>query len=123
MGWEHSHLHLFQAGETRYGEPDPEYDDEMKDERRVKLQTIAREKGASFIYEYDFGDGWRHRVTVEDIWPRTENSLVPRCLDGKRACPPEDCGGNRWLPASHRGTARSVPPGTPSIANVGWPTF
>lgn len=93
MGWEHSHLHLFQVGETRYGEPDPEYDDEMKDERRVKLHTIARQKGASFIYEYDFGDGWRHQVTVEDIWLRTENALVPRCLDGKRACPPEDCGG------------------------------
>lgn len=54
----------------------------MKDERRVRLQTIVREKGANFIYEYDFGDGWRYRVTVEDIWPRTENSLVPRYLMG-----------------------------------------
>jgi hypothetical protein len=24
MGWEHSHLHQFLVGETRYGEPDPE---------------------------------------------------------------------------------------------------
>jgi Plasmid pRiA4b ORF-3-like protein len=92
MGWEHTHLHQFIVDGTRYGEPDPEYD-EMKDERRVKLHAIAREKGASFVYEYDFGDGWQHRVTVEDIWTRTENDLVPRCLDGKRACPPEDCGG------------------------------
>ncbi len=93
MGWEHSHLHQFIVGETRYGEPDPDYDDEMKDERRVTLHTIAREKGASFVYEYDFGDGWRHRISVEDTWLRTEYDVVPRCLDGKCACPPEDCGG------------------------------
>jgi hypothetical protein len=93
MGWEHSHLHQFIVEKTRYGEPDTEYDNEMKDERHVRLHSIALEKGASFVYEYDFGDGWQHRVTVEDIWLRTEDMLVPRCLDGKRACPPEDCGG------------------------------
>lgn len=93
MGWEHSHLHQFIVEGTRYGEPDPEYDDDMKSDRRVKLRDIAREKEASFVYEYDFGDSWQHRVTVEDIWPRTDMTLVPRCLDGKRACPPEDCGG------------------------------
>ena len=35
MGWEHSHLHQFLVGETRYGEPDPEYDDDMQSDRRV----------------------------------------------------------------------------------------
>src|SRR5947209_9569144 len=59
MGWENSHLHQFVVGTTRYGEPDPEYEPPMKDERRARLRTIAREEGASFIYEYDFGDGWR----------------------------------------------------------------
>jgi hypothetical protein len=95
MGWEHSHLHQYIVGEVHYGEPDPEFDDDLKmqDDRRFKLRDIAREKEASFVYEYDFGDGWLHRVTVVDIWPRTENSLVPRCWDGSRACPPEDCGG------------------------------
>jgi hypothetical protein len=95
MGWEHSHLHQYIVGETHYGEPDPEFDEyvKMQDDRRFKLRDIAREKEASFVYEYDFGDGWQHRVTVVDIWPRTENSLVPRCWDGSRACPPEDCGG------------------------------
>ena len=29
MGWEHSHLYQFLAGSARYGEPDPEYDDDM----------------------------------------------------------------------------------------------
>src|ERR1700736_4295567 len=93
MGWENSHLHQFIVGKTYYGEPDPEYGDRMKDERRVRLQAIAREKGASFIYEYDFGDGWRHVIKVEDFQPLNEYMIVPRCLDGARACPPKDCGG------------------------------
>jgi hypothetical protein len=93
MGWEHSHLYQFLVGTMRYGEPDPEYDDDMQSDKRVHLRDIAREKGASFHYEYDFGDGWQHAITVEDIWPRTEHHIVPRCLDGKRACPHEDCGG------------------------------
>ena len=93
MGWENSHLHQFIVGTTRYGEPDPEYGPSMKDERRARLRTIAREIGTKFIYEYDFGDGWRHVITVENIQPMTDYIVVPRCLDGARACPPEDCGG------------------------------
>jgi pRiA4b ORF-3-like protein len=93
MGWEHSHLHQFLVGETRYGEPDPDYDDDMQSDQRVRLRDIAREKGASFRYEYDFGDGWMHLITVEDMWPRTEMHLVPHCIEDARACQPEDCGG------------------------------
>lgn len=95
MGWEHSHLHQFIRDQAHYGEPNPEFDDEMpmKDDRRFKLCDIVHAKGDSFVYEYDFGDSWHHQVTLEKIWPRTENSLAPRCWDGKRACPPEDCGG------------------------------
>jgi Plasmid pRiA4b ORF-3-like protein len=93
MGWENYHLHQFIVGSTRYGEPDPEYGDEMKDDRRVRLRKIAREEGASFVYEYDFGDSWQHVITVEHIWPLTQDMIVPHCLDGARACPPEDSGG------------------------------
>jgi Plasmid pRiA4b ORF-3-like protein len=93
MGWEHSHLYQFIVGTTRYGEPDPEFEDSMQSDRRVRLRDIAAAKGASLLYEYDFGDGWRHLITVEDLWPRTEYDIVPRCLDGARACPPEDAGG------------------------------
>ena len=93
MGWEHSHLYQYIVGTTRYGEPDPDDDDDMQSDQRIRLRDIAQEKGASFLYEYDFGDGWRHVITVEDLWPRTQESLVPRCLNGGRACPPEDSGG------------------------------
>src|SRR6266496_2302690 len=92
LGWEHSHLHQFLVGSARYGELDPEYDDDMRSDRRVRLRDIAGEKEANFVYEYDFGDSWRHLITVEDLWPRTEHDIVPRCLDGGRASPPENTG-------------------------------
>ena len=93
MEWEHSHLYQFIIDKIRYGETDPEFDDGMQSDRRIRLRDIAKEKGASFLYEYDFGDGWRHVITIEDLWPRTDYDIVPRCLDGDRACPPEDAGG------------------------------
>src|SRR5579875_1756301 len=91
--WQQENYFFFPVKSLHKGEPDSEYDDEMKDERCVRRQTIAREKGASFSYAYECGNGWRQRVTGEDSRPRIENALVPRCLDGKRACPEEECGG------------------------------
>ncbi len=99
MGWHFSHLHQFIVGDyyqgIHYGEPDPEDEDEMpmQDHRRALLRKIAPRKGSTFLYEYDFGDSWKHAVTVEQIEPRTPDSIVPWCMEGARACPPEDCGG------------------------------
>src|SRR5258708_34864840 len=42
MGWEHSHLHQFLVGETRYGEPYPEYDDNMQSDRRSSPREPTR---------------------------------------------------------------------------------
>jgi hypothetical protein len=98
MGWTHSHLHQFIVpstnGSTYYGEPNPEDDYFHKDDRRVRLAQIAPKEGAAFLYEYDFGDCWKHEITAEHIesTPKDEPPY-PWCLDGQRACPPEDCGG------------------------------
>jgi len=94
MGWHNSHLHAFRIGYENYGEPDPNFDDDyMEDERKVKLQAIAPEAGAKFHYEYDFGDSWSHLVQVEKIIAPEPGTVYPLCIKGKRACPPEDCGG------------------------------
>lgn len=94
FGWWNYHLHEFEVGRERYGIPDPDGDwgEPPQDERRTRLDAIAGE-GSSFRYTYDFGDGWDHRIVVEKVLPRTADTATPACIDGRRACPPEDCGG------------------------------
>jgi len=94
FGWWSYHLHEFEVGPVRYGVPDPDEDwgEPPRDERRMRLDAIAGE-GSSFRYTYDFGDGWEHKVTVEKVLPADSVATVPACIDGRRACPPEDCGG------------------------------
>ena len=50
-------------------------------------------KLAAFHYEYDFGDSWEHKILLEKIFPFDNKMALPVCIKGKRACPPEDCGG------------------------------
>jgi hypothetical protein len=97
MGWTDSHLYQFVVselfGKVYYGEPVPEYGAEMKSARRMKLNQVASAEKDTFIYEYDFGDCWDHQILVEKILPAAVGVRYPLCLVGKRACPPEDCGG------------------------------
>ena len=51
-----------------------------------------KKKGQTFTYIYDFGDDWIHIITLEKI-DKTDPSTKPKLIDGKGACPPEDCGG------------------------------
>ena len=60
----------------------------MGDIDRTTLKAVIR-PGMTFRYDYDFGDGWEHDVRVVG----TTAADSPHCLDGARACPPEDCGG------------------------------
>jgi len=93
MGWDDYHLHQFVAAGQLYGLPDPEFDLDIKNEARAKLNQLLKQKNDSLIYEYDFGDGWEHKVALEKILPLEKDADLPRCIAGKRSCPPEDCGG------------------------------
>jgi hypothetical protein len=96
MGWTHSHLHFFKIGDAQYSDPTfdlSEAPDEFGDEFRTRLDRAVSGEGARFLYEYDFGDCWRHDIEVEKILPAAEGETYPKLVDGKRACPPEDCGG------------------------------
>jgi hypothetical protein len=46
-----------------------------------------------WLYEYDFGDDWRHEVLFEGHPKPEKKRAYPWCVEGERACPPEDCGG------------------------------
>lgn len=93
MGWEDAHLHQFTIDGIRYAPPDPEAGEDERDERRVRLAAVLPLAQARFQYLYDFGDDWLHDVTVEAIRPAERGKMLPHCLEGARACPPEDCGG------------------------------
>ena len=95
MGWEDYHLHQFQIGEQVYGMPDDEGDfgefDDI-DEDTVVLSDVVSAP-LRFSYQYDFGDNWQHEVVVETVESVPLVLKFAACIDGQRACPPEDCGG------------------------------
>ncbi|MEM6838267.1 MAG: plasmid pRiA4b ORF-3 family protein [Cyanobacteria bacterium P01_C01_bin.120] len=93
MGWEFSHLYAFDIGRDRYASPFPVPLDDTFNSTTVQLATFNFESGKKFGYTYDFGDGWVHQVTVAEMQPLVTPDDLPRCLEGDRACPPEDCGG------------------------------
>jgi len=99
MGWTNSHLHQFAVGETTFSDPSCAHDDyedspKVLDENQATLQQVAPQPKCVLGYEYDFGDNWQHQIAVEKILPPDPSAaLIAQCLDGARACPPEDCGG------------------------------
>jgi hypothetical protein len=93
MGWEGYHLYQFVVGGREYGDPRMLEEMEGEDARKVTLATLVRGAQDKFLYEYDFGDSWDHELLIEKILPPEAGKRYPVCLTGKRACPPEDCGG------------------------------
>ena len=95
MGWEDYHLHQFQMGEQVYGVPDDEFDFEEFDDIDEDTVLFSEVVSASmrFSYQYDFGDNWQHEVVIETIESVPMVLKFATCIDGQRACPPEDCGG------------------------------
>lgn len=100
LGWTDAHLHEFVVEGLTYGMLDnihvregaDDFDQQIFDERKAKLQEIVR-VGQQFTYQYDFGDSWMHTVTVEKIEPRPEKMVSGWVIDGQRGRPPEDVGG------------------------------
>jgi Plasmid pRiA4b ORF-3-like protein len=94
MGWRDVHLHEFEVGGRRYGQPEPDEPHyKVEPEWKLTLRVAAPTEGARFRYVYDLGDGWGHDVLVESIHAPAAPFKHPACLAGERACPPEDCGG------------------------------
>jgi hypothetical protein len=89
FGWTDSHLHLFEVDGVEYG-PRGEWSDARSE--RVRLDRLVA-VGERFGYVYDFGDDWRHTIQLEQRIPVGPGDSRPRCIAGRRAGPPEDCGG------------------------------
>lgn len=100
MEWANEHLHRFRIRDEIYGDAqllDDGFDDQYEfiDSTGIKIGDVVPKSGKrfSFEYEYDFGDGWVHEVLFEGCLAATEGQKYPICVEGERACPPEDVGG------------------------------
>jgi len=103
--WTDSHLHRFSLGggpfdghsqlflcpydveEAEFGDEDgiPAAD--------VRLGETLQEPGDVLHYLYDYGDSWELTLRLEEVLPATRDMPSAVVLDGRRAAPPEDCGG------------------------------
>jgi hypothetical protein len=102
FGWLGYHLHRFEVMDpaldetTSIGIPDPDggFEDDLDlPGWEVPIADLLSRPGDEAAYLYDFGDDWRHTVVLLDVGAAESGVKYPRCLDGGRACPPEDCGG------------------------------
>jgi hypothetical protein len=101
MGWSDYHLHHFEIENPQIGMveeigiPDEEGWGEVEIlpgwDRKISKYFSNIMKKAKYIYDY--GDDWKHDIKLEKILPKDPKSEYPLCTGGKRACPPEDCGG------------------------------
>jgi hypothetical protein len=99
MCWTNSHLHHFKIKDQLYGDPmllQENFEDmDYEDSTTTRISDILPKGGRRFRfqYEYDFGDSWNHEVRFEGVVQAEPKVKYPLCLEGERACPPEDCGG------------------------------
>ncbi|MCP4746308.1 MAG: plasmid pRiA4b ORF-3 family protein, partial [Desulfobacteraceae bacterium] len=93
MGWSDDHLNQFKIHGKRYGIARIGGISFSDDPDSVRLKDLGLRINERFIYEYDFTDGWQHQIRVESILAPEPQKRYPICIAGRRACPPEDCGG------------------------------
>jgi hypothetical protein len=103
MGWSNFHLHEFGIKGCRYGDPEllQELDpgDAFEDLRifnstiTMLSDILSTPRKRTFRYLYDFSDLWEHEITFEGNPPADLAVKYPVCLEGERACPPDDVGG------------------------------
>jgi Plasmid pRiA4b ORF-3-like protein len=93
FGWSDFHLHRFRIRGQDYSIGQTIVTDLDINGSEVKLADFQFRVNERFIYEYDFGDWWQHEVRVERHLSLDKKRIYPVCIAGKRAGPPEDCGG------------------------------
>lgn len=109
VGWRDSHLHSFtdtdpyvrlRAVNGHVREPRrwvpldllEDSDDDLPETDWTLGQILTPESGPLF-YEYDFGDGWIHRLELTENLPMPAGAPRARLVEGARRAPLEDSGG------------------------------
>ena len=117
FGWADEHLHRFVIHGREYGISYPGGVGFRDNPRRVSLAGFGLRAGERFVYDYDFIDGWRHDIRVEQLVPPEPGRSYPVCTGGRRAGPPEDAAarGRSWTCVSAT-ACRSSPPAPPTCS-------
>jgi hypothetical protein len=95
MGWTNSHMHQFEIGGSQYTDPrfmeDPWDDFGAISYVGMRVSDLVSQYGTKLRihYDYDFGDNWQHSIVLEKVTDAEPGVKYPRCIGGKRACPPE----------------------------------
>ena len=104
FGWTDSHLHRFALGGSPFDQNSElflcpydveEGEDDGTPAEDVTLDETLSEPGDVLQYCYDYGDSWDLIIALESVLPLEESAPVAVCINGRRAAPPEDCGGLR----------------------------
>ncbi|MBN2522582.1 MAG: plasmid pRiA4b ORF-3 family protein [Bacteroidales bacterium] len=102
MGWLDYHLHHFEIkGKSKQkvvhiGIPDFDRTNKLQEVYpgwEIWMMAYFNDLGVQAKYLYDYGDFWMHTVKLEGYMHREKGLKYPFCIDGERACSPEDCGG------------------------------
>lgn len=95
--WRYAHLHQFEVGDKVYGLREIVGDDpfgpKLSSDKNIKLQGLLERDVNEFVYRYDLGDDWEHRIVVEQVFEPQEGVEYPILVAGERQAPPEDVGG------------------------------
>lgn len=94
--WHDAHLFEFRIGEKIYGVSMPDdafFERRVLQAKGVRLRALLDRGVDRFLYVYDFGDDWRHAVTVEATFDGAADTDYPSFVDGIGRAPPEDVGG------------------------------
>jgi hypothetical protein len=95
MGWWDYHLYEFEIGDRNYGVPSSDdvlYDRTVYKASALRLATVLERGIRDFLYIYDFGDNWRHRISIAEVRQGDADIEYPRFVSGARRAPPEDVG-------------------------------
>lgn len=92
FAWGGDHLHGFTIGRYRYGDP---YFDFEYDEYKTSLAAAFARARKPITYSYDFGDDWRHEITLEKVVEPV--ATHPVCVGGRGDVPVEDSDEPAWL--------------------------
>ncbi|MCF8078765.1 MAG: plasmid pRiA4b ORF-3 family protein [Desulfobacterales bacterium] len=101
MGWEDAHLHRFEVRDPNTGQKtfigrplkDDGWEDNVRPGWQYGISDFIGPETPQCRYVYDYGDNWTHRIRLEETLPSEPEKTYPVCLEGERACPPEDVGG------------------------------